>query len=129
MEATYLLAPRRAGRFTIGPVRIEQKGRTYQSQPMLFCQPSAVFFLLFVLENFRRPVNISYISDTIDHKTMASGLSVESQLKTLLMAILAPVIGFLADRLGVGLALILAGLLMAALFFLVSLRSAGRKGS
>ncbi|MDD5744484.1 MAG: MFS transporter [Mesotoga sp.] len=89
----------------------------------------AVFFLLFVLENFRRPVNISYISDTIDHKTMASGLSVESQLKTLLMAILAPVIGFLADRLGVGLALILAGLLMAALFFLVSLRSAGRKGS
>ena len=89
----------------------------------------AVFFLLFVLENFRRPVNISYISDTIDHKTMASGLSVESQLKTLLMAILAPVIGFLADRLGVGLALILAGLLMAALFFLVSLRSAGSKGS
>ncbi len=89
----------------------------------------AVFFLLFVLENLRRPVNISYISDTIDHKTMASGLSVESQLKTLLMAILAPVIGFLADKLGVGLALMLAGLLMAALFFLVSLRSAGSKGS
>ena len=53
----------------------------------------------------------------------------ESQLKTLLMDILAAVIGFLDERLGVGLALMLAGLLMAALFFLVSLRSAGSKGS
>jgi len=34
VEATYLLAPRRAGSFTIGPVRIEKKGRTYQSQPI-----------------------------------------------------------------------------------------------
>jgi hypothetical protein len=34
VEATYLLVPRRAGSFTIGPVRIEKKGRTYQSQPI-----------------------------------------------------------------------------------------------
>ncbi len=34
VEATYLLTPRRAGSFTIGPVRIEKKGRTYQSQPI-----------------------------------------------------------------------------------------------
>ena len=83
-----------------------------------------IFFLLFVLENLRRPVNISYISDTIDHKTMASGLSVESQLKTLLIAILAPVIGLLADLTGVGFALISAGLLMGILYFLVRLRPA-----
>lgn len=34
VEATYLLVPRRAGTFTIGPVRIEKKGRAYQSQPI-----------------------------------------------------------------------------------------------
>jgi len=34
VEATYILVPRRAGSFTIGPVRIEKKGRTYQSQPI-----------------------------------------------------------------------------------------------
>jgi len=34
VEATYLLTPRRAGSFTIGPVRIEKKGRSYQSQPI-----------------------------------------------------------------------------------------------
>ncbi|PIJ60822.1 MFS transporter [Mesotoga sp. H07.pep.5.3] len=80
-----------------------------------------VFFLLYILENFRRPINISYISDNIDHKTMASGLSVESQLKTLLVAIIAPIVGFLADRLGVGMALIVAGMMMLVLFFIVKL--------
>jgi hypothetical protein len=80
-----------------------------------------VFFLLYILENFRRPINISYISDNIDHKTMASGLSVESQLKTLLVAIIAPIVGFLADRLGVGMALIVAGMTMLVLFFIVKL--------
>ena len=50
-------------------------------------------------------MNVAYISDNISYKTMASGLSVESQLKTIIMAISAPVIGYLADILGVGLAL------------------------
>jgi hypothetical protein len=34
VEATYLLTPKRTGTFTIGPVRIERKGRTYQSKPL-----------------------------------------------------------------------------------------------
>ncbi len=80
-----------------------------------------IFFFLFILENFRRPINISYISDNIDHKTMASGLSVESQLKTLLMAIFAPLIGFMADKLGVGSAIAIAGVAMLCLFALVKL--------
>lgn len=80
-----------------------------------------IFFFLFILENFRRPINISYISDNIDHKTMASGLSVESQLKTLLMAIFAPLIGFMADKLGVGSAIAIAGAAMLSLFAFVKL--------
>lgn len=86
-----------------------------------------IFFFLFLLENLRRPINISYISDSIDHKTMASGLSVESQLKTLLMAVLAPIIGFLADKLGLGFALVSSGLLMLALYTLVKLEPAGMR--
>ncbi len=34
VEVTYMLTPRRAGIFTIGPVRLQKKGRTYQSQPI-----------------------------------------------------------------------------------------------
>ncbi len=35
VEVTYLLAPRRVGTHTIGPVRIESKGRTFESQPLV----------------------------------------------------------------------------------------------
>jgi hypothetical protein len=46
---------------------------------------------------------------------MASGLSVESQLVTLLMAVIAPILGALADLIGVGGALAVLGLAMTAL--------------
>ncbi len=81
---------------------------------------SIIFFLsLYILHNLRRPIGVSYVSETISHKAMASGLSVESQLKTLISAGLAPVIGFFADRFGVGGSLSLVGLMMLLLLFAV----------
>ena len=56
-------------------------------------------------------MNVAYISDKISHKTMASGLSVESQIKTIVVAIISPVIGFFADRNGVGISLIIISFL------------------
>jgi MFS-type transporter involved in bile tolerance (Atg22 family) len=41
----------------------------------------------------------------IPHQSMATGLSIESQARTLVTAAIAPVIGWLADRYGVGAAL------------------------
>jgi MFS family permease len=77
-----------------------------------------IFVGLFLLLNLRRPMNVGYISDQIPDHVMASGLSVESQATTLLMALFAPILGFLADRLGVGTALAFfgAGLLLFSLF-------------
>ncbi len=74
-----------------------------------------IFLCLYVLQNVRRPMNVSLISDQISSKVMASGLSVESQLTTVLMALLAPIMGALADRLGVGAALAGLGGLMLLL--------------
>ncbi len=34
VEATYILTPRHLGIFTIGPVRLKHKGRTYESRPL-----------------------------------------------------------------------------------------------
>ncbi len=81
-----------------------------------------MFMGLYILQNLRRPLNISYISEKISHRTMASGLSAESQLKTILMAILAPVIGFLADSIGIAMAIVLGGLIMGGLYVLVRLK-------
>ena len=68
--------------------------------------------VLYVLQNFRRPMNVSLVSDKISHKTMASGLSVESQITTVLMAIFAPLMGVVADKIGIGWALAFFGLFM-----------------
>ncbi|MFC2100011.1 MFS transporter [Candidatus Bipolaricaulota bacterium] len=75
----------------------------------------AGFLLLFAIQNLRRPILVGYLSDLMPHRTMATGLSVETQLRTLLMAGVAPLLGFLADRFGVGTAL----LILAAAAFTV----------
>ena len=77
------------------------------------------FLGMYLLHNVRKPLNVAYISDQIESQVMASGLSVESQLVTLLGAIIAPVLGALADALSVGAALAILGLSMAALAALV----------
>ncbi len=78
-----------------------------------------LFLILYVLQNLRRPMNVSFISDKISHKTMASGLSVESQFTTISMAIMAMVMGALADSLGVGFALMIVGVIMFPLTFVL----------
>lgn len=77
-----------------------------------------VFLGLYLLHNVRKPLNVAFISDQIESRVMASGLSVESQLVTLLMAVIAPILGALADRIGVGGALAVLGLAMSVLAIL-----------
>jgi len=84
---------------------------------------SIVIFLgFYILHNLRRPMNVSYISDQISHRVMASGLSVESQAKTILAAIFAPILGFLADTYGVGAALAILGAVVFIAYPLIRVR-------
>ena len=77
------------------------------------------FLLFYVLQNLRRPMNVSFISDQISNRVMASGLSVESQFTTLLTAIFAPVLGLLADNFGIGTALMILSAGVLLLFIIV----------
>ena len=65
----------------------------------------AAFLGVYVLQNLRRPLIIGYLADRMEHGSMASGLSVEVQLRTLIMAGMAPLLGWLADLIGVGAAI------------------------
>jgi uncharacterized membrane protein YfcA len=47
---------------------------------------------------------------------MATGLSAESQLKTIFVATLAPLMGFFADRIGVGGGLIVIAMILIGSF-------------
>ncbi len=80
------------------------------------------FILIYILQNIRRPLVVSYLSEIIPARVMASGLSAESQLETIILAVFAPLLGFLADQLGLAAALVISGLLFLALFPFVRLR-------
>lgn len=75
---------------------------------------SVIFFIgIYIIENLRKPIGIAYVSENIDHNIMATVLSSESQSHALVAAILAPLIGYFADRFGLGSAImIVSGILI-----------------
>lgn len=76
---------------------------------------SVLFFILvYMIENIRKPVGVAYLGSSTDSKVLASTLSVDSQAKSLIAAILAMVFGIFADLLGVGWSILIvsAGLLL-----------------
>jgi MFS family permease len=82
-----------------------------------------VFLGLYVLQNLRKPMTVAVISDQISNQVMASGLSTEAQFTTILMVIMAPILGALADRFGVGAALGIFGVGMALTSLLTNVRN------
>jgi len=69
---------------------------------------------IYLVENLRKPVGIAYVSDQMRSDILATALSAESQVETLVAAIVALILGFLADKIGVAQALIAVSLLVAA---------------
>jgi uncharacterized membrane protein YfcA len=85
---------------------------------------SVVFFIVvYMIENVRKPVGVAYLGSSIDKKVLASVLSVDSQLKSLTAAILAPIIGIFADLYGVGWGILLVSAGLLILLPLIYLKS------
>ncbi len=63
----------------------------------------SVLFLCFIyiLENLRRPMAISYVTGQLNQNILASVLSAESQANTLFAAVIAVLFGFFADKFGI----------------------------
>jgi MFS family permease len=75
-----------------------------------------LFIMVYMIENIRKPVGVAYLGSSIDGGVLASVLSVDSQMKSLVAAILAPIFGIFADLYGVGWSIVIvsAGLLVIA---------------
>ncbi len=65
------------------------------------------FVLIYMIENMRKPIGISYVTDMLNQNILATVLSTESQAISLIAAIIAPLLGFMADKFGIGTGLIL----------------------
>ncbi|MBN1501754.1 MAG: MFS transporter [Spirochaetes bacterium] len=80
---------------------------------------SIIFFIfLYLIHNIRRPLGEAYITDSMQNDILATALSTESQVTTLITALTAPVIGFIADMWGIGNAIAVVSLVY---FFLMPL--------
>lgn len=72
-----------------------------------------IFFMIYIMKDTRRPVFVDVCSDYMSKNQRATVLSVESQIRALLLIIFAPILGYIADAfsistmfLGVGISLI-----------------------
>ncbi|MBN2656081.1 MAG: MFS transporter [Spirochaetales bacterium] len=80
--------------------------------------PTVFFFLIIhLVENLRKPLMTGYLSEQVDSSILTSVLSVQSQVTTVLTALIALFFGFVADRRSVGEALLYvsAGLVLLSL--------------
>lgn len=71
-----------------------------------------LFIFIYLVENLRKPIGISHLTDQIDHRVLSSSLSVQSQAETIIVAALAPLLGLIADYAGIDAALISISCLM-----------------
>ncbi len=56
-----------------------------------------LYLLIYVFENFRRPLAVDYMGEVMPKEERATILSVESQIKSIAVLIFAPLFGFIAD--------------------------------
>ncbi len=71
-----------------------------------------IFFILYILKDSRKPVFVDITSDYMSKDQRATVLSVESQIRALYVVVLAPLLGFLADKLSIGIMFITVGACM-----------------
>lgn len=87
-----------------------------------FIAAGVLFVVIYAVENLRKPIGISHLTDNIDHNVLSSSLSFQSLAETLLAATIAPLIGWIADEWNPGTALIVISALMLLASVFVRIR-------
>jgi len=72
----------------------------------------ALYVGIYLIENLRKPMGISYITDMMHRDILATALSAQSQASSLVAAVVALLIGFLADLYGIGWSLAVVSILL-----------------
>ncbi|MBN1112873.1 MAG: MFS transporter [Bacteroidales bacterium] len=75
-------------------------GLLYLNSYLIFA--TIAFVAIFMFENLRKPILTGYVADNVDNSILTSVISAQSQLKTVITAILALLFGLLADYIGIG---------------------------
>lgn len=71
------------------------------------------FVGIFIVENIRKPILTGFIADQVPNEILASVISAQSVLRTVITAILALVFGIVADNFGIGVSFLGVSLFLA----------------
>jgi len=82
-----------------------------------------IFILLYLLINIRKPIFIDVIDSHMNKNERTTVLSLTSQFKSIFTIILAPVIGFIADKFGLNYSMFFLALVLLISFPLVSTKA------
>jgi hypothetical protein len=74
--------------------------------------PIVGFIIVMIIENLRKPIGIGLVANISKDESMATTLSVTSQTKSLFAAILAPIIGLIADTYNPGMGITIISILI-----------------
>ena len=82
------------------------------------------FVGIYLIENLRKPILTGFVADNVPNEILTSVMSVQSQLKTVITAILAFSFGIIADNFSIGIAFIAtSSFLLISTFILSNLKS------
>lgn len=80
------------------------------------------FIIMYVVTNIRRPLMVEKVGDLIVKTKRASVLSIESQLTSLLIIVLAPALGFIADQYSIQLMMFVVGVTLGFGYLVIRLQ-------
>ncbi|MBN2615640.1 MAG: MFS transporter [Bacteroidales bacterium] len=61
-----------------------------------------LFVFILIIENLRKPIGVSFIAEQSHEQAMATVLSVQSQAQSLFGSVIALILGFLVQQIGIG---------------------------
>jgi hypothetical protein len=76
----------------------------------------AGFLLLYIIQNARKPIYMDEIGTLMNKSQRATILSIASQLRSLLLIILAPLVGWIADTWGIPIVMYVLAVILFASF-------------
>ncbi len=78
------------------------------------------FIGVFIVENIRKPILTGFIADQVPNEILTSVISAQSLIRTVITAILAIVVGIIADNFGIGVSIMLVSLFLGVMTILIN---------
>ncbi len=82
-----------------------------------------IYVLIYILHSIRKPIFVDEIDNNIHKSNRATVISASAQLKSLFLMIFAPILGIVADNIGIGLVMLILCLVFLATFPLLKTNS------